>query len=353
MISITLCMIVKNEQSILERCLTSYAGTYDELIIVDTGSTDSTKDIAHKYTDKVYDYKWCDDFAAARNYAFSLASCDYIFSADADEILDERNNQALKKLKSMLLPEIDIVQMYYVNDNDYNSVYNVHRELRPKLFKRLRPFVWTSPIHETVRLTPVVYDSDIEILHRPVSDHSRRDFSTYLKAFARGTQLEDYVITMLCKELYISGSDKDFLDFKDIFADILINENRSDDIRQEVNCVLVKIYRIAGGMGEFFKLALRCVADNPSSEVCYELGNYYYDINDYAEAAMWYYNAVYETSSVLDITSGGNKPLYALSRCYDKLSETSEDIEQIAQFRQMAEDYKYQAEQWKLPDEIV
>ena len=61
-----------------------------ELIIVDTGSTDSTKDIAHKYTDKVYDYKWCDDFAAARNYAFSLASCDYIFSADADEILDER-----------------------------------------------------------------------------------------------------------------------------------------------------------------------------------------------------------------------------------------------------------------------
>ena len=49
MISITLCMIVKNEQSILERCLISYAGTYDELIIVDTGSTDSTKDIAHKY----------------------------------------------------------------------------------------------------------------------------------------------------------------------------------------------------------------------------------------------------------------------------------------------------------------
>ena len=68
--------------------------------------------------------------------------------------------------------------------------------------------------------------------------------------------MEDYVITMLCKELYISGSDKDFMDFKDIFADILINENRSDDIRQEVNCVLVKIYRIAGDMGEFFKLAL-------------------------------------------------------------------------------------------------
>lgn len=121
MISITLCMIVKNEQSILERCLIHTQELMNELIIVDTGRLIQPNDIAHKYTDKVYDYKWCDDFAAARNYAFSLASCDYIFSADADEILDERNNQALKDLKSMLLPEIDIVQMYYVNDNDYNS----------------------------------------------------------------------------------------------------------------------------------------------------------------------------------------------------------------------------------------
>ena len=58
MISISMCMIVKNEHDILARCLDSYAGTYDELIIVDTGSTDNTKEIAAHYTDKIYDFTW-------------------------------------------------------------------------------------------------------------------------------------------------------------------------------------------------------------------------------------------------------------------------------------------------------
>ena len=111
MISISMCMIVKNEQDILARCLDSYAGTYDELIIVDTGSTDNTKEIAAHYTDKIYDFEWINDFSAARNFAFSKAECDYIFSADADEVLDDTNNYALRELKHMLLPEIDIVQM--------------------------------------------------------------------------------------------------------------------------------------------------------------------------------------------------------------------------------------------------
>ena len=133
MISVSMCMIVKNEQDILKRCLDSYAGTYDELIIIDTGSTDNTKEIARQYTDKVYDYVWCNDFAAARNFAFSKAGCDYILSVDADEELDTYNNKALRDLKAAILPEIDIVQMYYVNGSDFNSVYNVHKELRYKL----------------------------------------------------------------------------------------------------------------------------------------------------------------------------------------------------------------------------
>lgn len=99
MISISMCMIVKNEQDILARCLDSYAGTYDELIIVDTGSTDNTKEIAAHYTDKIYDFEWINDFSAARNFAFSKAGCDYIFSADADEVLDDTNN-CIKRIET-------------------------------------------------------------------------------------------------------------------------------------------------------------------------------------------------------------------------------------------------------------
>ena len=74
MVSISLCMIVKNEESILERCLDSLHGLMDEIIIVDTGSTDNTKQVALKYTNQVYDFSWCDDFAAARNFSFSKAT---------------------------------------------------------------------------------------------------------------------------------------------------------------------------------------------------------------------------------------------------------------------------------------
>lgn len=65
MATFSLCMIVKNEQNVLARCLDSMADLMDEIIIVDTGSQDTTKEIAAKYTDKIYDFAWIDDFAAA------------------------------------------------------------------------------------------------------------------------------------------------------------------------------------------------------------------------------------------------------------------------------------------------
>ena len=112
MITISLCMIVKNEEEVLDRCLSSIADLMDEIIIVDTGSTDRTKEIARRYTSKIYDFTWTGNFADARNYSFSKASAQYIYCADADEVLDAENHAKFRLLKKGLLPEIDIVQMY-------------------------------------------------------------------------------------------------------------------------------------------------------------------------------------------------------------------------------------------------
>ena len=87
--TISLCMIVKDEEAVLDKCLKSVHDLVDEIIIVDTGSTDKTKEIAKKYTDKIYDFKWVDDFAKARNYSFSKATKDYIFWLDADDYMPE------------------------------------------------------------------------------------------------------------------------------------------------------------------------------------------------------------------------------------------------------------------------
>ena len=69
----------------------------------------------------------------ARNYSFSKASKEYIYVADADEVLDEANKKKFADLKKVLLPEIDIVQMYYGNQLQYNTTYNYDKEYRPKL----------------------------------------------------------------------------------------------------------------------------------------------------------------------------------------------------------------------------
>lgn len=91
-------MIVRNEEKYLENCLKSVVELVDEIIIVDTGSIDSTKTIALKYTDKVYKFLWCNDFSAARNYSISKAGHEYILVIDGDEKLEEMNRSELEAL---------------------------------------------------------------------------------------------------------------------------------------------------------------------------------------------------------------------------------------------------------------
>ena len=92
-------MIVKDEEEVLERCLDSVKDVVDEIIIVDTGSTDKTKEIAYKFTDKVFDFEWINDFAAARNYSFSKATMEYCMWLDADDYIREEEREKILKLK--------------------------------------------------------------------------------------------------------------------------------------------------------------------------------------------------------------------------------------------------------------
>lgn len=94
--NISLCMIVRNEERVLEDCLKSAKPYFDEIVIVDTGSTDKTKEIAAKYADKVLDFPWCDDFSAARNVSLEAARGDWIFWMDADDTLPPETGQAIR-----------------------------------------------------------------------------------------------------------------------------------------------------------------------------------------------------------------------------------------------------------------
>lgn len=320
MVTITACMIVKNEEATLARCLNSIKNIVDEIIIVDTGSTDQTKEIASRYTDKIYDFTWIYDFAAARNYSFSKATKEYIYVADADEVIDEQNQEKFLRLKEVLTEEIDIVQMYYTNQLEYGTTYNYDKELRPKLYRRVRNFVWRDPIHESVKLDPVIYDSEIEIIHKPLQSHAARDFDNFYRAIERGTILSEKLTHMFAKELYIAGSDEDFIKAAPYFEQFLISKNCSQTEILYIQCVLVKYARIVKDVEKLMKNALKNIAAEASAEVCYELGEYYYDKKDYQEALIWYYNAAYETKCQLNIHYAGDYPLKRLAQCYKAMN---------------------------------
>lgn len=320
MITISLCMIVKNEEKILRRCLDSVADLVDEIIIVDTGSDDRTKSIAAEYTESVYDFEWIDDFSAARNFAFSKATKEYIYSADADEVLNEENRHRFRQLKENLLPEIEIVQMKYGNQLQFNTVYNFDEEYRPKLFKRLREFVWEAPIHETVRLTPTVYDSDIVIRHMPDDSHSGRDLTSFHRHCTEGYRLPKRLHTMYARELLMAGEMEDFERAADLFAASAEDGSRDSEEIAEACCIVAHAARLAGDTVKFFKYTSKVIAGEANSEICCEMGHFYEAEADYEEAAVWYYNAVYETQPILNIRAGCSEGLNGLIRCYEQLA---------------------------------
>lgn len=318
-ITISLCMIVKNEEKILARCLDSVADLCEEIIIVDTGSTDKTKEIAGRYTDHVYDFEWTDDFSAARNYAFSKATREYIYSADADEVLDEENRQRFRILKEAMLPEIEIVQMKYSNQMQFGTVYNFDEEYRPKLFKRLREFVWVEPIHETVRLDPVVYDSDVVITHMPGSSHAKRDLANFHRHTEEGYCLPPRLHNLYARELLMAGDAEDFAQASGFFQQSAADESRSGGEIMEACCVAARAARLKSDPVNFLKYTAKALAMDACSEICCELGCFYEDTGDYEEAVLWYYNAVYETQPVLQLACGGEIGLEGLIRCHEAL----------------------------------
>ncbi|MDK2808565.1 MAG: hypothetical protein PWP24_1301 [Clostridiales bacterium] len=332
MITISLCMIVRNEENVLERCLNSLSGVVDEIIIVDTGSTDSTKTIARRYTKHVYDFVWQDDFAAARNYSFSKATKEYIYVADADEVIDGENQKRFLQLKQTLLKEIEIVQMLYCNQLAFNTTYNFDEEYRPKLFRRIREFVWENCIHENVRLEPLIYDSEIRIEHRPTSNHGKRDFYIFNQMTDRGEYLSKKLHTMYARELFIAGEDSDFYQAQKYFMEAANDTRRSLEEVKEALCVLVKVARLKDDSKQLLKYAAKELASEPSSELCFELGEYYFLQGDFHEAIIWFYNAAFETTSLLNIRYSKELPLYRLHDCYQRLGNE----EQASYYEELA-----------------
>lgn len=300
MITLSLCMIVKNEHDTLGRCLDSAKDIADEIIIVDTGSTDDTKEIALKYTDKVYDFEWVYDFSKARNYSFSKATKDYIMWLDADDIILKEDLEKLKILKKILTYDIDMVFLKYNLNLDKNGIpaLSYYRE---RIVKRSNNFKWISPIHEVIPSKGKILREDIAITHSKLHmTDPKRNITIFEKMIENGTPLDTRQTFYYARELMYA---KRFSESISNFEKVLLNKDAWIENKISACFDLYKIYIELGNENMALQFLFKSfVYDKPRAEACCILGQYFISKKNYEIAIYWLNQAL---NNKYDISSGG------------------------------------------------
>lgn len=194
--TISLCMIVRNEEKHIEQCLRSVKDVVDEIIIVDTGSTDQTVPICRKFEANILSFPWSGDFAAARNKSIEHATGDWIFYLDADETLDHR---AHKKIKQMVKKTNAIVLTCTIL-NYYGSSLPVNDEnaftiQQPRFFRNQQGIYFNAPIHETIQRKQPFSKGEVD--HMQATIHH----TGYIEEIAKEKEKKNRNLSLLLEQL--------------------------------------------------------------------------------------------------------------------------------------------------------
>ncbi|MWC27717.1 glycosyltransferase family 2 protein [Paenibacillus sp. MMS18-CY102] len=323
MITITLCLIVKNEEDVLRRCLDSAAGIADEIVIVDTGSTDRTKAIAAAYTEAIYDFEWIEDFAAARNFAFSQATSAYILWLDADDIFLEADRKKLLELKSSLSEEVDTVSMnYHLSQDEYGRVTRSLR--RNRLVKRSRGFKWVGAVHEYLEVYGVSLASDIAVTHASLRHDHDRNLRIYENRLAAGEAFGPRDLYYFANEL------KDHARYEEAIAQYAKFLGTGEGWVEDNIAACGKLSDCCAAIGnseltlDYALLSFRY--GSPLPEFCCRIGFWHLNKGAYATAAYWYEAALQAPNpeqawSLRNLSCETWLPHLQLCVCYDKLGD--------------------------------
>lgn len=151
-VTVSAVIVAKNEERSIARCIESLDGVVDEIVVVDTGSTDATRDVALERGAKVVDFEWCDDFAAARNFGLGQVTSDWVLWIDADEWLDARSRQRVKLVAGLFA---DIGKPVVLRIGQFNTMPGDKTEFnfdQARFHSEPKQFRWVGRIHEQLLL---------------------------------------------------------------------------------------------------------------------------------------------------------------------------------------------------------
>jgi len=319
--TISLCMIVRDEEEVMARCLSSVKDAVDEIIIVDTGSTDKTKEIAASFNAKVFDFKWINHFSDARNYSFDQATSDYILWLDADDILEPEDTATLKELKEQAQFTYDSVTFkYHLSfDEKGNPTYSFRRN---RLVKRSKGFRWHGAVHEYLAVHGDTLNADIAVVHKKVRSSSDRNLNIYLARLAEGEQFSPRDQYYFANELRDHARYEEAIEWYETFLNGgmgWIEDNIAACMRQSI------CYNAIGKEQQAILSLLRALHyDRPRPDFCCQLGSLFVQAKHFNSAIYWYEQALRTSEYTPDISFHNPAtatwlPHLQLTVCYDRI----------------------------------
>ena len=337
---LSLCVICKNEERTIERCINSVKNEVDEMIIVDTGSTDKTIDIAKSLGAEVFEIEWEKDFAKARNYAISKATGDWIIFLDADEYVLEEDRQYTRNYVIEAMnrdKEAILVEMINVGDKDITSIF------RPiRLFKRHSNIMYTGKIHEIIYRTDrtikmLTFREPLRIMHdgymsevQNEKDKGKRNLELLLKEF--GEKPKDANLCYYLMETYYGMGE---LEKGCEFADKVIEYGNGTliGILQMTYNTLLSMYQLLNRTKEEIrqKYDTAIQIDDKYPDFDYAYGAYLYNNELYEEAIIYFgkcLNKIESYNGIIQSTILGNitQVYQVISHCYLRQGKLQEAL---------------------------
>jgi glycosyltransferase involved in cell wall biosynthesis len=335
--TLSLCVICKNEENNISNLLESVKGElFDQIVVCDTGSTDKTLEVLSKHNVQIEHFEWINDFSAARNYAFSKATSDYIMWLDSDDYIKKEDYLKLLDLKRRLHEfPIWLLKYEYAHDEFGVSICSFYRE---RIVKRSLDIKWEQPIHEYMPILHPYQQVDIEVHHNKKEAHTKRNLSILESIVEKNPNFSRNVY-YLGKEYFDSGDYvrgkeylKKFLDMPDGWS-----ENRYGAyIRLAEHALTVKSLSEAK---DYLHKAME--VDSLKAKTYFYLGDIYLGEGDYHTAIHWYNicTSMGRSAKSLDIVEPKyNTWLPYLQMCLaynylGKIKEAAEANEKALQYR--------------------
>jgi glycosyltransferase involved in cell wall biosynthesis len=334
---ISLAMIVKNEEEYLDACLKSASDYVDEIIIVDTGSTDKTKKIAAKYGAKIYDFEWCDDFAAARNFSFSKATGDMVLWLDADDILE--GGEALRSVCEQCPSHVNVIFVNY----DYQVAEDgqvMVKHTRDRIIRNNGATIWKGRLHETpveVRRGAKASATELNVRHTAKPDRWDKSEVRNLRILQK--QLEDEGHDPDPRTVfYLAGCYKSLGDYeqaKELF-ELYVKMSGWDEERSVAWINLGDIYLAEERDGEAKASYMKAIDERPDLPAAYvAMGQYYAQNEKFERACQWLEMALNkkdpQTSMAISPLEYTYKPWMLYAECQYNMGEFNNAIAAIKQ----------------------